>query len=386
MKQISLSSPARDRLRRSALIFAAWTVFGLYEAVQGRYQSAMWRKPLAWSSLFHSELSYAWLWFLLTPLAVGMARRFSLPSRRWPAYLLIHTVAALFCGALAKLAWDLVYPSYRRFFTGGVTLHKIGESIAAGIDVGFLLYWLVLITYWAYSYYRDLQTQVVAAAELRRQFADAQASALRMQLQPHFLFNTLNTITGLVHEDPNAAEAMIARLGDFLRHTIANRDSQLVPLGEEFRFIRLYLDIQTVRFEDRLTVRYDVAPNIEHVLVPSLILQPIVENAIRYAVSRRISEGFVSLSAYVEGDSLKLQVSDNGPGSSSDCQAKLPGTGVGLRNVRTRLETLYPGKSEMQYESNPAGGISVTLAIPYAPPNDAGASTGFNLRTKACAS
>ena len=199
--------------------------------------------------------------------------------------------------------------------------------------------------------------------------SQAQLQALKMQLHPHFLFNALHSISALVHSDPDAADKMIARLGDFLRLTLDSAAAQEVPLRQEIEFLNCYLEIERIRFQDRLTTRLEVDPQVLNCRVPNLILQPIVENAIRHGVSQRAAHGHVEVRAYRAGQCLRLEVRDNGRGLPDDGAAAVHTTqsgsgGVGLSNTRARLQQLYGGAYRFDIANAPTGGAVVTLEIP----------------------
>jgi two-component system, LytTR family, sensor kinase len=187
---------------------------------------------------------------------------------------------------------------------------------------------------------------------------------LKMQLHPHFLFNTLNSISALLHQDPGLADRMIARLGDFLRLTLDNSGSQEVTLQRELEFLKCYLEIERVRFQDRLTVSYDVAPETLDAMVPNLVWQPIVENAIRHAIAPRAGSGRIEVRAQRIGSKLQLQVKDDGPGLSSK-QGSNGSKGVGLANTRERLRQLYGDEQRFELGSGSDRGLVVTLEIPF---------------------
>jgi LytS/YehU family sensor histidine kinase len=223
---------------------------------------------------------------------------------------------------------------------------------------------LIVVAVHALLYYQNFQASELAQSSLKTQLVQAQLRALKMQLHPHFLFNTLHSISSLVLEDPPKANSMIARLGDFLRLTLENSEQQLVSLKEEAEFLRCYLEIEQVRFGDRLTIAFELEPQTLSAQVPHLILQPVVENAIRHAIAPRATQGHINVEAKRLNSSLRLQVRDNGPGTTSN--SDLPGTeGVGLRNVRARLHQIYG--SDFRFELVNAGGegLTVVMEIPF---------------------
>jgi sensor histidine kinase YesM len=193
----------------------------------------------------------------------------------------------------------------------------------------------------------------------------AQLEALKMQLHPHFLFNTLHSISALVHRDPDAADRMIARLGDFLRLTLENSGAAEVSLQKELEFLTCYLEIERVRFQDRLTTSVEVEPSALDSPVPNLILQPIVENALRHGVAQSSAPGRVEISAKRENGSLRIRVRDNGPGLNRVTGSREAfKEGVGLSNTRARLEQLYGESHRFEMSDAPDGGLLVTMVIP----------------------
>ena len=189
-----------------------------------------------------------------------------------------------------------------------------------------------------------------------------------MQLHPHFLFNTLNSISALLHHDPELADRMIARLGDFLRLTLENSGAQEVTLQKELEFLKCYLEIERVRFQDRLTVSYDVAPETLDAMVPNLVWQPIVENAIRHAIAPRSGRGHIEMRAQRTGETLQLQVKDDGPGLPSNQNSNGSSSkGVGLANTRERLRQLYGNNHRFELVNGSDRGLVVTLEIPFNP-------------------
>ena len=228
-----------------------------------------------------------------------------------------------------------------------------------------MLYGIVLLVHYALKYYARYQEGRVRASQLETRLAQAQLQALKMQLQPHFLFNTLHSISTLVQEDPAAAEAMIARLSELLRLSLENNGVQQVPLSKELEFIESYLGIEQIRFEDRMQVRYDIDPETLDAQVPNLILQPLVENAIHHGIGG--GSGRIEIrSRHAEGK-LILQVLDNGPGLGDPNASVQPGKGLGLANTRARLETLYGKAHDFVVRGASNGGVEAAILIPFEP-------------------
>jgi len=225
-------------------------------------------------------------------------------------------------------------------------------------------YWIVVLGHLSWHYYRAYRERERQAAALATELVQARLQALRMQINPHFLFNTLNTISALVHENPDAADRMIVCLSDLLRRTLDRGDVPEVPLSEELAFLRKYLEIERMRFADRLTVTYDIEPRANELLVPHLILQPLVENALRHGILPREEPGRVSISArLVESETLEIKVRNDGNGLSQT-NGSAGRKGVGLHNVQSRLAQLYGDAQEFTIDNVPEGGVEARIRLP----------------------
>ena len=295
--------------------------------------------------------------------AVWLARRFPLDVPAWPRHLLVHApMAPLLAAAKGLLvvwiscSWPLIGPIAYSYVLGDLPFNILSYgAVVAGVH--------------AVDYYRRfLERERAAAAyqlrasQLEGQLARAQLDALKMQLHPHFLFNTLNSISALIHEDPEAADVMVSRLSDFLRLVLENAGAQEVPLKDEVRFLDRYLDIQRTRFRERLRAEVSCDPETLDARVPNLLLQPLVENAIRHAVEPRAGGGAVRVRAVRAGSRLALEVRDDGPGLSC---TRANGTGVGLANTRARLQRLYGADHDIHLENDPAGGLVLSISLPF---------------------
>jgi signal transduction histidine kinase len=368
------------RARTILILVGVWTLIGL------TFASLSFFGTLAISDyrrvdlvgIFVWNLTAFYLWALLAPLIALLARRYRLDRQHWPQSLfLVHLPASLIFPALHLC---LYLPLY--WLAGGVLtqefptlLSLFGYQLFANLPMKVSIYWLILIAINALDYYHSFLVAEVNASELRAQLAQAQLRALKMQLHPHFLFNTLNSISALLHRDAEAADQMVARLGDFLRLTLENSGTQEVTLEQEIAFLRCYLEIEIVRHE-RLSVETDIEPQTLAALVPNLILQPLVENAIRHGISRQSAPGRLTIrAARSSRGRLRLQIEDNGPGLSLVGEADPPppadllertlAGGVGLANTRARLEHLYGGEGRLELARATPRGMLVTLEIPF---------------------
>jgi LytS/YehU family sensor histidine kinase len=216
----------------------------------------------------------------------------------------------------------------------------------------------------AIAYWREAEERALNAERLQTRLAEAQLQALQRQLQPHFLFNTLNAVAELVHTEPNAADLMITRLGRLLRLSLDNAGHQVVPLRQEIDFLRVYLDIEQVRFQDRLQIVWDVAAETLEAAVPTLLWQPVLENAIRHGVTPLPGRGRIVIGSRLEGEDLVLEIRDNGTGLPAGAALR---EGVGLRNIRERVDQLYGSRAVFSLAPAPGGGTVATLRLPFTP-------------------
>src|SRR2546430_4446072 len=331
-------------LRRAALLFGGWTVVGLiFAAVSYGIAMSESNSRFGLAEALKLNLVQFYLWGIFSLLVFAFSRRFPVEFRplrtrnlllHFPALLLfagihqaVHLLVLWSSSARLRQQFPLLLDCYRAYFGLGFYIDLIVAS-------------LIIIAVHALLYYRRFRASELEQASLKTQLAQAELKALKMQLHPHFLFNTLHSISSLVLEDPPKANSMIARLGDFLRLTLDHSGQQLVTLKEETEFVRCYLEIEQVRFADRLTVQFKVEPQTLSAQVPHLILQPMVENAIQHAIAPRSARGHINIEAKRLNSLLRVAISDNGPGISSTANL-LRKKGVGLPNVRTRLQQIY---------------------------------------------
>ncbi len=214
----------------------------------------------------------------------------------------------------------------------------------------------------ATRYFTLFQTRQLHASDLEARLAKTHLQLLRTQLQPHFLFNTLNTVAELVHTDPDTADQMITRLGRLLRLSLDHAGHQVVPLRQEIDFLRMYVEIEQVRFQDRLQIIWNVAPDTVDAAVPTLLWHPVLENAIRHGVTPLAGRGRIVIASQRQGDDLVLEIRDNGRGLPN---GRIPREGVGLRNIRERVQQLYGAKARFALEPALGGGTVATLRIPF---------------------
>lgn len=353
----------RANMTRAGLLFAVWTVYGFLSAWQTHYWYSFSKTPMSWAESLRFEMGYGYLWCLCSPFILWLANRFRIDRDHLAGHLALHLAAATGFIAISKTAFDALFSPPNSAFTH-FTWSALFRSIESTADTGALLYFVIILIEHASVYYKRYRDGMVDASRLQTQLAKAQLQALKMQLHPHFLFNTLHTITALVHEDPDLAERTISRLSELLRLFLATSMIHEVPLAEELRILGLYIDIERTRFEDRLRVQEDVPLELLDAMVPNLVLQPLVENSIRHGLARRAEPGRISISAEKSGDTLVLRVADNGTGLQPDALKKQP-AGMGLAITRNRLKTLYGTSQSLSLRNLETGGVEARITIPF---------------------
>jgi len=362
---------AHARLRTAFLLLLLWTLVGLFYAfrlyilyvTEEGVRLISWQQSIVWG------LADWYLWGLLALLIYRLAARVPFDSRRWPVAVLIHTVAAVVFSLVQLGLFTLAFRPLGSFFYNRVATTprnnwELYQGMVTGkFHVAVLTYFLIAIISYAILFYRNYREEQERRASMEARLARAQLDALKMQLHPHFLFNTLNAITALIHSDPDAADRMTARLGELLRITLDSERVQEVPLRRELDFTDKYLEIQRLRFQDRLTVDLHTPADTLDVMVPNLILQPLVENAIRHGIAEQTAPGHIEITAACDHDRLCLEVADNGRGIPADDDSSREG-GRGLANTRERLTQLYGDRQSLEMLSRPEGGLRVRITLP----------------------
>ncbi len=356
------------RWMRWVLSLGAWTLIGFLFASQSRLSSLHTGMAMKWTDVLFWEIPRWSLWAMLSPLILRLTRRYGFDRGQARRNALIHILAGLLISfvhvALATIGtlildfWWYGWP-VDAIINKSLPLAATRFQLYFTFDfhVGFLIYWIILILHHAFAYYRRV-------AQMQAQITQAQLQALKMQLQPHFLFNTLHAISAYMYEDVEVADRMLTRLSELLRLTLENVGVQEVPLRQELEFLERYLEIERARFEERLTVKMDIAPESLEARVPNLVLQPLVENAIRHGISPRAQAGRIEIHAKRENGMLFLQVRDNGPGLPENEHAPRQ-EGIGLTNTRARLQHLYGAAHRLELRNAAEGGLLVSLTIPF---------------------
>ena len=384
-------TPASGDLRASLwLSLVAWLALGVFFIGQ-----AMLIGSFDFETAVRITAPFWLVWGLFAPVAVALAFRFPFERRGWLAGLAVHVVA---CGLLLVASrWaDTTFSPPRPLLSGvdgtvrarpaarpgeaperpvfrdgkrgrqegAGRLRGLGRPPWARVTIDILFYAMLVSAAQAVLWSRRAQERERRALAAEARFAEARLAALRMQINPHFLFNALNGIATLIHLDPRAADTMLGHLGELLRASLDDANAGEVPLRRELEFVRRYLAIEQTRFGDRLRIEERISADTLDALVPAFILQPLVENAIKHGISTVRGPGMVTLVSRREGDSLCLEVLDTGPGPGATDTSKT-GTGIGLANTRARLAQLYPGRHELVLRPRDDGGCLARIALPF---------------------
>jgi sensor histidine kinase YesM len=334
------------------LVLAGWTIIAIVFGVGGSLTLAVTSyQPPQWGRSLAAALTEWYAWAALTPLIVWVSRRFRLAKARWLARLVTLAVIGVPV-AFAKL---LLTRTLRDVF--GIEEYVVITNFATHYSI----YWAVVAAVHALDEYQAGRERELRASQLEASLAAARLQLLTMQLQPHFLFNTLNAISELIHESPAAAERMIAGLGQLLRESLDASLKDVVPLERELELLSRYVEIQRVRFGARLDVSIHAAAGTKHALVPTLLLQPLVENSIKHGIAATSHAGRIAVEVNRQADTLIIEVEDDGTGFDAGAR-----DGVGLANTRARLQALYGSQHAFEVGAAPHGGTRVSMTIPWA--------------------
>jgi len=351
------ASPVTTGLGKTWVLMAgAWTLFGLFSfGACLLADAATDGDSLPWPQLLAYSLGVAWIWAALTPIVLWVTWNAVFTAGERTRSILIH--------ALTGSAFVLVSITLQSALALELRIDASGSSLLLPrIENSLLAYGALGVLGQAARYFTLLKTRQVHASELEARLARTHLQLLRMQLQPHFLFNTLNTVAELVHSDPETADQMITRLGRLLRLSLDHAGHQVVPLRQEIDFLRMYVEIEQVRFQDRLQIVWNVAADTLDAAVPTLLWHPVLENAIRHGVTPLAGRGRIVIASRREGEDLVLEIRDNGRGLP---EGKVLREGVGLRNIRERVGQLYGSKARFTLVPGSDGGTVATLRLPF---------------------
>jgi signal transduction histidine kinase len=346
------------------VVFVA-TLLGLVSSTLAwQFTISLGRPAGTWRSLLILNCTYWYVWALFTPAIVSLSQRFRLEREGllWAALVHLPSVAIFSLGHIAAMEgvrWWLI-TAEGRYFDWWV---QVRRSALQNFDWEMMTYWAIVGVSHSVLYYRESRERALRAAQLETKLVEAHLQRLQQQLHPHFLFNTLHAISTLMHRDVEEADRTLMRLSDLLRLTLDNLGQQEITLKSELDFVTKYLQIEETRFTDRLVSRFDVRPEALDALVPNMLLQPLVENAIKHGIARKTGPGHIDVTARREGDKLWMEVRDDGVGLTETALVALQ-KGIGVSTTRARLQHLYGADYRFEFHRQP-GGLAVVVVIPW---------------------
>ena len=351
--------PLSNRLTRPvrwAFGFAIWTALACFSVGQAALYLSNAHSPVRWGSLFVGRLADWYSLAMFTPLLFWLVRRF--PADQPPRLRNILVLGAA-CVPIVVLKYAILVQAMHLISPDNMGM-TVRSALMSNFIVEVLCTWAIIGVIHAILFYQRLKTREIEAARLAKDLAESRLEALTLRLQPHFLFNTLNSVVALISRDAAAAEQMLIGLGEMLHRALD--ESPVVPLASEVALLDTYLDIMRRRFEHRLDIRVSISPDVRDVMVPRFMLQPIVENSLEHGIARRKGTGTVEIDARLSGPNLVISVHDNGPGLPAVDEIR--GDGIGLRNTERRLAALYGSRFSLRLGRAALGGASVTITIP----------------------
>lgn len=355
MRDAGEGGRAGGRRRSLMWIFLGWTMAWVFFTAKP-YLSALYAgKPFPDPRGLITSGFDIYLWAAMTPGIFWLSRRFPLDGASWRRSLPVHLAAGLGVAVFGVL---VNFPVHRWVFPEDT--EPLGVSLVPGLHFQFQWYATMVAFGHVLAYHRQARERELRASRLEAELARAQIQALKLQIQPHFLFNALTAISELVYEDARLADRALMRLADLLRRVVDHAGDTEVTLRHELAFLRAYVELQKIRFRDRLEVHVAADPQCLDALVPNLVLQPLVENSLRHAMAPGGGTLEVRVSASRAGSALTLEVRDNGPGVAPDARP-----GVGVANVRARLEQLYGPQARLELETAPEGGALARVTLPW---------------------
>lgn len=353
---------APSSLRRWLLVLGVWTAVAAFSVTQIYIARAALGHPPPLAPLLLLEVPVWAFWALLTVPIVIFARRTPLDGPRIGRNLTAHAAVAIAVGVVSVAFQMLWYQAFNPYpMSGGSVTTWFWQYFRQYFVVGVMIYWAAVGAYHAFTNYFLYRERELEASRAKAQLTEARLSALKMQLHPHFLFNTLNSVSALLEDDPADARRVLAGLADLLRASLRTDARHVIPLEDEVDFLRRYLEIERIRFGDRLDVTMRIEPDTRRAGIPSFLFQPLVENAIRHGIASREDGGRMWISSERRNGSLVLHVADDGPGLSR----KPVREGIGLANTRRRLGELYGADQALALRERPQGGLDVRVEIPF---------------------
>ena len=348
-----------------ALWTLLWTGLGLFFASEAAIRQFPGReRSLSWGDALTVNIPFYLIWGVVALAVLGLCRLWPIAGARLARNLGLHVAASLAVASLDLALAEGLFHAIRAWRGAPVDFSEaLSFSFRHNFHVNVVTYWAVVGVYHLVAYYRGLREKELIASRLEEQLARAELSALRMQLQPHFLFNALHSISELVYSDPAAADRMLVRLSDLLRQSLETTGQHEVPLEQELEYVERYLEIERMRFSDRLRLQFLVDEFVLDAAVLAFLLQPLVENAVVHGVGRSPGPGRVTVRGRREGDELYLEVENDLPAGAPARRSDREG--VGIQNTRARLAQLYGERGRLELELRPEGIAVARVVLPY---------------------
>lgn len=350
------------------ITFLFLTIIGFVSTIQSSIVLIQQKHAeIAYSNNLFFNLFYWWFWLFAIPLIIWLSKKFDFSKEKFISSSLLHIFAVI----LIILIHQLYTSAWCNYLFGQILYLPLFKKLIwrilnlEWIFVDFVVYFLFVIGYFALEYQKKLNENERKVLQLETRLAQAQLQALKMQLHPHFLFNTMNAISTLILKgEIKKANNMLVLFSDFLRMTLEETGSQTVPLQTELLFVERYLEVEKVRFQDKMNVVMEIQPSTTSLMVPNLILQPLIENAVKHAISKKTTDGFIYIVTKSIKSKLVIQIKDNGPGIKDISAFNLNNSGIGLKNTKERLSKLYGDKASIRFENINESGLLVTLELP----------------------
>lgn len=347
-------------------ILGIWVLFAVFFTSQSFLQQQLFPNPPSFWKILSWQLGSGMIWFSFMPVILWLIKRFPLDNENWWKNIPLHLVFSILV-SLGQLSIDAyLLPKLGYTPTGPFQSYWQAYKVFLMINIhfGIGIYWGALGINHTIKYYQKFRERELTTLQLEARLAQSRLQVLKFQLQPHFLFNTLNTISELIYKNPESAERMITDLSDLLRISLEKLEVQEVSLQQELDFLKKYVEIEQIRFHDRLTIEMNVSPDTLDAKVPNMILQPLVENAIKHGIAPLSQGGTIKVGAERQNGSLHLSVADNGVGLKETDISQIP-EGVGLKNTKSRLKHLYGQKHKFEILPINDGGVLLNLEIPF---------------------
>ncbi len=357
-------APPRYGLHWSIVFLAATFLALLSSVLAWQFTVTLGKIPTPWRTIVILNSSYWYLWALFSPAIIWLSQHYRFERQGLWRALLVHLPSVVLFSlthitTMTGIQWWFARQEGRGFSF----VSEVQRSAILNFDWEMMTYWTIVGLSHAILYYRESRDRALRTSQLETRLVEAQLRALQQQLHPHFLFNTLHAISALMHRDVEAADRTLMRLSDLLRLTLDSIGQQEILLQAELDFLTKYLQIEQTRFADRLVVRYDIQPETLDTLVPNLVLQPLVENAIKHGVAKKSGPGHIDILARRDGDKLHMEVRDDGVGLSEDALTALQ-KGIGVSTTRARLQHLFGADFRFEFHRRTAG-LAVVVAIPW---------------------